>query len=96
MSLKLGPGNKVQEIIFIKKKPQSSHPSVHVNNNKISSTTVYKLLPIELDDKLDQFQALSYFFFDKVETKIDVLRKFLQNLPRQNLITIYEPFIWLI
>ena len=59
MTLKLGSKNKVQEMIFLKKKIQSSHPSVHFNNNKISSTTVYKLLPIKPDDKLGQFQALS-------------------------------------
>ena len=61
---------------------------VYFNNNSVSPTTVYKHLGMFLNDKLSSEHHLN-FLLNKIQKKINPLRKFKHSLPRQILQIFY-------
>ena len=82
---------KFQEIIFSRKKVDSTHPVVYFNNTPVNSTATHENLSMIIDSKLSYENHLQSAF-SQVNKTISLLRKLQPTLPRKSLMTIYKSF----
>ena len=92
MSFKSEITKQAQEILFSRKKNNTSHPSLYFNNTPIQRKSVQKHLGLFLDEKL--------LFLEHIDEKIkkatvgvNLMRKLNLLLPRSSLLTVYKCFI---
>ena len=83
---------QAQEIIFSRKKNDTSHPSLYFNNARIQRQSVQKYFGLFLDEKLSFLKHID------VKTKkeavgVNLTRKLNLLLPRSSLLTGYKCFI---
>ena len=83
---------QAQEIIFSRKKNDTSHPSLYFNNAQIQRQSVQKHLGLFLDEKLSFLEHIDVKI-KKATVGINLMRKLNRLLPRLSLITIYKCFI---
>ena len=83
---------KAQEVIFSRKNIKTDHPVVYFNEAPVAHTTCQKHLGMHLDEKLN-FNHHINEKIAKANKGIGRIRKLVQVLPRQSLITIYKSFI---
>ena len=83
---------QAQEIIFSRKKTDTSYPSLYFNNAQIQRQSVKKYLGLILDEKLSFLEHINVKI-KKATVGINLMRKLNRLLPRSSLITIYKCFI---
>ena len=83
---------QAQEVIFSRKTVKVSHPSFTFNTAPVACTTCQKHLGLYLDEKSS--------FYDHINAKISnankrigIIKRLLNTLPRNSLLTIYKSFI---
>ena len=87
-----GPSKHAQEVIFIRKLKNISHPPLVFNNANVSSWKSQKHLGVLLDSKLT-FEEHYKAELNKTSRIIWLLRKLQSLLLRAALITIYKAFV---
>ena len=92
MSFNPDKSKQVQEVIFSRKTQRVIHPPAIFNNIPVVRSSYQKHLGIYLDEKLD-FSNYIKEKKSKANKGIGTLRKLLNVLPRNSLITIYKSFI---
>ena len=83
---------QAQEVIFSRKNIKTDHPIVYFNEAPVAHTTCQKHLGMHLDEKLN-FNHHINEKIAKANKGIGRIRKLVQVLPKQSLITIYKSFI---
>ena len=83
---------QAQEIIFSRKKNNTSHPSLYFNNTPIQRKSVQKHLGLFLDEKLSFLEHIDEKI-KKATVKVNLMRKLNLLLPRSSLLTVYKCFI---
>ena len=87
-----GPSKHAQEVIFIRKLKNISHPPLVFNNANVSSWKSQKHLGVLLDSKLT-FEEHCKAVFNKINRTIRLLQKLQSLLPWAVLTTIYKTFV---
>ena len=80
------------EVVFSRKRIETHHPLLMINNVPVKRVPFHKHLGLILDSKLD-FNEHINTVLSKVNKMIALLRKFQHILPRHSLLTIYKTFI---
>ena len=83
---------QAQEIIFSRKKNNTSHPSLYFNDTPIHRKSVQKYLGLFLDEKLSFLEHIDEKI-KKATVKVNLMRKLNLLLPRSSLLTFYKCFI---
>ena len=83
---------QAQEIIFSRKLKKATHPPLHFNKNNVFQVNSQKHLGVILDVKLTFGEHLKNVF-NKTNKTIGLLRKLINLLPRETLVTIYKAFV---
>ena len=83
---------QAQEVIFSRKNIKTDHPIVYFNEAPVAHITCQKHLGMHLDEKLN-FNHHINEKIAKANKGIGRIRKLVQVLPKQSLITIYKSFI---
>ena len=83
---------QAQEIIFSRKKNNTSHPSLYFNNTPIQRKSVQKHLGLFLDEKLSFLEHIDEKI-KKATVGVNLMRKLNLLLPRSSLLTVYKCFI---
>ena len=83
---------QAQGVIFSRKNIKTDHPIVYFNEAPVAHTTCQKHLGMHLDEKLN-FNHHINEKIAKANKGIGRIRKLVQVLPKQSLITIYKSFI---
>ena len=93
MNFNPGPSKQAQAVIFSRKIIQKTcHPSIYFNNESVKQVPSQKHLELILDSKLN-FQEHLQNILNKVKKTIGLLRKLLNILPREPLLTISKSFV---
>ena len=92
MSFNPNIAKQAQEIIFSRKKIDTSHPSLYFNNARIHRQSVQKHLGLFLDEKLAFLEHIDVKI-KKATVGINLMCKLNLFLPRSSLLTIYKCFI---
>ena len=80
------------EVVFSRKRIETHHPLLMINNVPVKRVPFHKHLGLILDSKLD-FNEHINTVLSKVNKMITLLRKFQHILLRHSLLTIYKTFI---
>ena len=83
---------QAQEIIFSRKKNNTSHPSLYFNNTPIQRKSVQKHLGLFLDEKLSFLEHIDEKI-KKATVGVNLMRKLNLLLPRLSLLTVYKCFV---
>ena len=92
MSLNPHITKKAQEIIFIRKKNDTSHPSLHLDNARIQRQSVQKHVGLILDKKLLFLEHIDVKI-KKATVDVSLIRKLNILLPRSSLPTDLRPHL---
>ena len=91
MSFNPDKTKKEQEIIFSRKKNDTSHPSLYFNNAWIQRQSVQKYLGFFLDEKLSILEHIDVKI-KKATVRVNLMRKLNLLLPCSSLLIIYKCF----
>ena len=80
---------QAQEIIFSRKKNNTSHPSLYFNNTPIQRKSVQKHLGLFLDEKLSFLEHIDEKT-KKATVGVNLMRKLNLLVPRSSLLTVYK------
>ena len=83
---------QAQEIIFSRKKNDTSHPSLYFNNARLQRQSVQKHLGLSLDEKLSFLEHIDVKL-KKATVGVNLMLKLNLLLPRSSLLTVYKCFI---
>ena len=83
---------QAQEIIFIRKKNDTSHPSLHLDNARIQRQSVQKIVGLVLDKKLLCVEHIDVKI-KKATVDVNLMRKLNLLLPRSSLVTDLRPHL---
>ena len=83
---------QAQEIIFSRKKNNTSHPSLYFNNTPIQRKSIQKYLGLFLDEKLSFLEHIGKKV-KKATVGVNLMRKLNLLLPGWSLLTVYNCFI---
>ena len=92
MSFNPDTTKQAQEIIFSRKKNNTSHPSLYFNNTPIQRKSVQKHLGLFLDEKLSFLEHIDEKI-KKLTVGVNLMRKLNLLLPRSSLLTVYKCFV---
>ena len=92
MSFNPDPNKQAHEVIFSRKTKKLNHPPLTFSKSTVSQSTYQKHLGVILDASLSVNEHL-ISVQSKTNKTIGLLRKLLNTLPRQALITIYRAFV---
>ena len=92
MSFNPGITKQAQEIIFSRKKNNTSHPSLYFDNTTMRRKSVQKYLGLFLDENLSFLEHIGEKI-KKATVGVNLMRKRNLFLPCSSLLTVYKCFI---
>ena len=84
--------NEAQEVIFSRKIGKVNHPKVTTTNIPVARTHYLNYLDIHLSEK-SNFNRPTHEKTAKANKETGIIRKLLNILPRNALVTIYKSFV---
>ena len=83
---------QAQEVIFSRETVKVNQPSTPLNTVPIALTTCQKHLCLYLDEKLNFYDHINVKVLKEIKG-IGIIKRLLNTLPRNSLLTIYKSFI---